>query len=558
MRWFVALAGSLAAIALIVLFVGNDVSMPPPPRANELRAAPGATPADSDDPSRSGTGTTSPEDAPDATHRVAATLRRTAAPEPGLSGVVLDDRGEPLGRVLVYMRLCDSKYDGAEVTCTDGDGCFVFHQAVGRCVLSVENGLTPGLEITMALGECRFVELQATQPCIVLEGYVRSGGRPVADRQVLATGGKGKLVARETTDADGYYRHVLPAGKYVMQVAGSIGGIGENEGAPDANAVPMFGTHLVTLSAFVRRERCDFDVACAAIRVTVLQARDRRPVANALVRAVAGKRGLAARTDAAGVAELRELASATWRVTVEVSAHATVEPQEVEVSATDPAPRALTMLVAGAGSIQLVVSIDGGAASLEEDRRVPTIYFAAAPDALQLQLENGEVRRSYAEVDAAALQASVFSSDVPFAHVPPGRHELRCADSIGPSGCVFAPCDPFRVPVEVRADQVTIVPLHVVRRPVLRLALGQSGGLLVPGVSHTLMPTIRGSRGVVQFPPAWWSGGYGGAVVPGEYTITVGGPTGPIEETVTVGNQDVLHVVRPSATATVPVAPSRK
>ena len=556
-----------AALALLLLLVAGSVVLvlargdgqPPlsPPTSAPLGlgkpAAAGHAAAAGDAP-----GDTAPAGGNTATSEPApSTPVRTAPTEPGLSGIVLDDLGAPIPNIVVYLRLVDSRLAGAEMACTDDDGCFLFRQAVGRCVLTVENDLMAPRELTMALGEWRFVELRATAPCLVVEGFVRQGDGPVAGRTVRVEGGPLRGVAVEFSDPNGHYRHVLPSGRYELSVASEASPADARlvEGSPTGPvrrpASTRFASHGLTLNAFTRHVRHDFELPSAALRVTVVHAGDRRPVPNVIVRATTGELGRYARTDAAGVAEMAEMASGLWRVWVVTTPQTSAAPATIEIDAAARAPRMVTLLVEPAGVVVLKPRAVGGATAAEGAMRVfgemllpmpgPILSggLASQPRVVELHLAGGGVMSPMDPVEASAWMESTTDSLV-FVSVPPGRHELRCEDRLGEGGCTYAAYEPFRQVVEVTAGATRTVDVTVPRRPWLEVVVAGADARIVK-----IPIQIVGARGPLAA-DAFLDrlGVRSGPVVPGDYRIVVEAPTGRVEATVTVGSRDVQHIVR--------------
>lgn len=550
----------LLVVGSVVLLARGDGQPPPPSSSTSADADPGEPAAVR----RAAAAGDAPGEATAAENNgatgeiVPSTPSRTAATEPGLSGIVLDDLGAPIPNLVVYMRLADSRLAGAEMACTDDDGYFVFRQAVGRCVLTVENDLLASRELTMALGEWRFVELRATAPCLVVEGFVRQGDGPVAERTVRVKGGPLRGVAVEFSDSSGHYRHVLPSGRYELSVASEAAPadatiVDDSPSAPDRRpASARFATHVLTLNAFTRYVRHDFELPSAALRVTVVHAVDRRPVPNVIVRAAAGPLGRNAKTDAAGVAEMAEMASGTWRVWAATSPQTSAVAQEVEIDAAARAPRLVTLLVEPAGVVVLKPRMAGGATAAECRMRVfgdvvlpmpgpmPSLGLASQPHAVRLHLAGGGVMSPADWVEASAWMEPNAESLV-FVSVPPGQHELRCEDRLGEGGgCTYAACEPFRQVVEVTAGATRTVDVTMPRRPWLEV--------LVVGTDARLVKVpfqIVGARGPLAVDQIFGNAGMrSGPVLPGDYRIVVEAPTGRVEETVTVGNRDVQHIVR--------------
>ncbi len=548
MRWMVACLGVLLALAVAAwVWQGAAVSDVVPARPLDEVAR-----------------TNAPNGAADAQHDAAATApgeradttpkpHRTAATEPGLSGVVLDDRGEVIPGVLVYLRRDESRFAGAEMQCADGDGCFVFREVVGRCVLTVENGLVEPTELTMGLGEWRFVELRATVPCIVLEGRVRAGITPVVGRRVAAKGGDSAFAANATTDGEGRFGFVLRAGKYDVQLARAAVVAGQFGDARD----PLSLRRELVLDGASRRVQCDFTIPSASLRITVVESATRRPVPDVPVRASCGERMRAAATAADGTALLGELDSGRWRVACVPSETQMAVAQDIEIDAAATTPYPVILEVALAGALRVVTHrknvLELREAAKEQDEAVAggaagaDAFGPVDPTHLSLHLRSGEVVRAFGMTDDPIPPGAgknglpfqgVVNTGLPFVHVPPGLHQLVQEDKVDTAGITYGVYEPFAVPVDVRPGEVTTVQPPIARRPTLQILVADRDGKAM-----TLLPVITGAQGRVVF-STWWGGGWKGPVRPGTYRIVVDEPQGRHEESVVVGAQDVQHVLR--------------
>ncbi len=464
---------------------------------------------------------------------VEPTVTRSVAPAVGLSGVVLDDLGAPIDHVIVYLRQIGSVIAGADMCCTDGEGHFAFPKAHDTVSVSVENGLVPPQEVVLAPGERNFVELRATLPCIELVGTVWCGDVAVRGRLVglRDTTTPERLAAAEGTDDEGRYRHVLPVGTYSVEVAGP-------PGATDSAAAGMpFAMGTIALGDRVRRVQHDLRVPCAEIRVTVVDARDRSPVANLVVKAFGEGIGRpqVLPTDENGVVVFRELPAAVWRVSLVSNQYALVEDQLIEVLGSGR--HVANFFVGAAGSVRVVLR-----------NRVATLATPGTPAVDELIMERlfvGQDPECVLHRENAVVHKGVGVWEGPpggrglvFAGVAPGRYELRCEDRFGVGTLRFQPVEPFvRGEIDVHAGATTTIEVEVTRRPHLQVVVADEKGKHWP-----LEVELVAARGSMKL----WAGfGSGAAFLPaGEYRLLVEAPTGKVEDKITMADANMTHVLR--------------
>ncbi|MGB3966078.1 MAG: carboxypeptidase-like regulatory domain-containing protein [Planctomycetota bacterium] len=451
---------------------------------------------------------------------VAATdLPRQVDEGVGLSGVVLDDLGAPLDRILVYLRQGDAKWGGVESCCSDARGRFRFPRAHGTVALTVEDGLVPGRELVLARGEPTFVELRAEQPCIALEGTVRRGAEPVADRFVFVRDASAldRRFGSESTDAEGRYRHLLHPGTYTI----AVGADASSATGKQRDAGPSYPMGAVAIDASVRRVQRDFVLPCNGIEVRVRDAASHRPVAGVViqVRTADGRSRHSGSSDDGGEVTFRELPPAIWHVSMESQQHAALADRIVEVA--PDRTRAVEFAVTRAGAVRVGVR---GLARAGDDP------FAPLPQSPRIALHPTAGGPALGVFDA-------IQGELGFARVAPGRYELRADDLSGPQGWQYAPVAPFVAgPIDVVAGETTRFEVEAKRRASLYLAVRDSAG--VPWPLHL---TVTGPDGLVEVTPSWQ--GSVACVPPGDYRIAVEAPSGRIEERVAVADRDVGHVV---------------
>ena len=513
--WIVALLA--AGLGLWFAFA-RSTTREPVPVALTPNDAGTATPAQVAEPAGHGLGQPAA-----GTHVIAA---RQQAPELGLAGVVVDDLGAPLARVMVSLHQVGSVVRGADLCNADHYGRFAFPKARGTVRVSIENDLVAPHEVTIADGERRFVELRATEPCIQLEGTVWSGPNPVRDRLVTVRAAEDplRLVAAEGTNDDGYYSQALRPGRYVLEVGGIA--------LQGASVAPPYALGILELTAARRRVRRDIVLPLAEIRVTVHHAADHAPARGVRVRAVATTQTLerCVTSDQDGKAVFAELPAATWRVQVESDHHAAQQEQEVVILGTGGETRAVSLLLIPAGTVSVVFD-----RAAQREAAAFGLIDPLAPNevgAFVLHLQVG------GRLLGRAAPTASLRHTMQFGPVPVGRHTLRCEDRMDPDGIVYAPVQPFvREGIEVRAGGTTRVTVACMPRTVLALSIVDRVGDPWP-----LGFSVVGAGGAVKFANR---SGLGGAafVPPGVYKVSVLGP--PVFELqVEVTNQEVWHTVQ--------------
>ena len=480
----------------------------------------------------------------------------------GVHGVVVDDLGEPIVKVLVYLRQHGARESGAVMCCTDAAGRFAFPKARDTITLTVENDLVPPLEVLLPAGERPFLELRASLPVVELTGTLRSARGPVPDRwvQVKADGRDERAWTMASTHADGSYRHLLPVGRYDLAVAAPTFALDRQDAVlkPTNQQTSRLPMSLIVLDGRVRRVRHDLWLPSATVEVSVREALARTPVAGAPVRVFAQRgtdelwqRGT---TDAQGKVVFDELPPATWSVALDAQDFAATASQVVVLTGSGTERHEVAFEVVRAGGVLVsfgkLGEVPGG-----DFLHVANVPFGRielpATFALEDQL-GGRIEGQHLFDDAPLAAGLVF------ARVPVGRHVLRCEDRREPAGVLYAAMNPFvRDAVDVRAGDATTVSVEVERRPILQVVVRDTDGAFWP-----LPVQVVGPHGAVVLLPvrvAQFMGGTEQAAPhqvlrasganhltfapAGDYRVIVAAPSGPVEQRVTIAASDVVHTI---------------